>query len=435
MSIVVSSASAGMASEPLLPYPVRLESGPWFAAGTMLDGPAVHEQLRRAYAEPATARPRAVYVHVPFCGSICSFCALYTRAVAPDAHGVFDEYLDAVRRSLERHPWRSLGCPPTTVHFGGGTPLFLGLSRFATLARAVGEAFGQSATCEWAVETTTSSIDAETMDVLRDLGFGRVHLGIQTLHDETRSRVGRHEPGATAIRRIEALVAAGFNVSVDLIIGFEGVGGATVNDDLRRLYAAGVRMFSICELRERGATRLGIADPSRKSRETYDIWHGIWSAMADHGLRPIHLGQFGRTQDDNRYFTHPARGEDCVAIGPYAHGSCGDLYFGNLLLPDYYHALRAGRTPIASGIEYGEPARVIRALERELMAHAVTAATLAAMTDMFAGRFSALLARWRAYGLLQPGADPVALTADGSWFVGNMIAEARRLSDNTIAVM
>ena len=70
-------------------------------------------------------------------------------------------------------------------------------------------------------------------------------------------------------------------------------------------------------------------------------WLEFWDLMHALGLQPIHHGQFGRSQADNLYYTHPARGEDCVAIGPYANGSAASVWYANLLLPDYIAAVQA----------------------------------------------------------------------------------------------
>jgi oxygen-independent coproporphyrinogen-3 oxidase len=416
-----------------LPYLRRIEAGPWFSVGTPLDGGVVEDRLRAAPPRGGETGRYCVYVHVPFCASICSFCALYTRAVPPEAVDVLDEYLDLARRSLDVHPWRRCGQPPTTVHFGGGTPLYLGVPRFAALVHALQDAFGNAPDCEWAIETTTSSLDEDTVDGLVDLGFSRIHLGIQTLDDPTRVRIGRHETGAKAIERIRALEARGLFTSVDLIIGFDGVDRAVVEDDLRRLYDAGVRMFSICELRERGTIRLGVHDLVERAGRNHAIWRMIWDFMASVDLAPIHLGQFGRAQGDNLYFTHPARGESCAAIGPYAHGSAGDMYYGNRLLPDYYEALRAGRSAIGMGVDYAEDARVIRELERDLLAHRVPRATLNRVVDLYPDHFPPMLDTWLRRDLLRDAGDEgVVHTADGSWFVGNMIDEARAMLDPVV---
>jgi anaerobilin synthase len=419
----------------MLAYSQRLESAPWFSVGEQLDGPAAHQRVLAVRQRDAT-RPYCVYVHVPFCETMCSFCALYTFGVGPNADAVFDRYLDVLLASLPGNPWAGAAQPPTTVHFGGGTPLSLGRKRFSTLVRALKGAFGTSPACEWAIETTTSSLDPETVDALEGLGFRRIHLGIQTLDDATRARLGRRETGARAVERLLMLAGRGFLASVDLIIGFEGVSPRIVEDDLRRLYDAGVRMFSICELRERSAVRLGIRDAGEQARRNYALWRTIWSFMEAAGLPPIHLGQFGRNQADNLYFTHPARGDDCVAIGAYAHGSADDVSYGNRLLPDYYDAVLAGRTPIAMGVDYRAAERVIRTLERELLAHEVSAAAIDGMRAAYGGAFEPIFDRWIGAALLQPakGGASFTLTADGSWFVGNMIEDARALASAGVQV-
>lgn len=412
----------------MTPYHQRIESGPWFSAGDQLDGDAATERLRnyRRRCGP-TPPPYAVYVHVPFCESICSFCALYTHGVGAAAVDVFDEYIDHIRGCLDSHLWAGSSTPPTTVHFGGGTPLSLGLHRFSILVRALTEAFGTASTCEWAIETTTSSADRRTVDTLIALGFRRIHLGIQTLQDDVRARIGRRENGATAISRIESLHASGLSTSVDLILGLEGVGEHEVRNDLSRLYDAGVRMFSICELRHR---RPRLRD-SEAAAQHYSLWLAVWRFMEERRLLPIHIGQFGRSQADNLYFTHPARQEDCVAIGPYAHGTAGDLYYGNLLLPSYYAAIRAGISTIAMAVDYRRTERVARSLERELIAHRVSDDALRALDRCYPDAFEPILQSWSAKGLLDrdPAGAGYQLTAAGSWFVGNMVDEVRAIAE------
>lgn len=156
-------------------YPSRLEAGPWFSVGEQLDGPAANQRVL-ALRDGSAQRPRpyVVYVHVPFCESICSFCALYTFGLRNRTDARLDQYLDAVLCSLEQNPWYRAAEPPTTVHFGGGTPLVLGMPRFERLVRGLIDAFGTSPACEWAVETTTSALDARTVDALEALNFQRI---------------------------------------------------------------------------------------------------------------------------------------------------------------------------------------------------------------------------------------------------------------------
>jgi oxygen-independent coproporphyrinogen-3 oxidase len=412
-----------------LPFDRRVEVGPWFEVGEAMDGAGVWRHLETRYGSEPSPR-YCVYVHVPFCASRCSYCALYTRAVRADAHATFDEYVDLAIQSVQEHPARRVSHAPTTVHFGGGTPLQIGLKRLGQLTGALRTCFGASSDCEWALETTTSSIHADTAAALRELGFGRIHLGIQTLDDGVRHRMRRRESGRTALEKIEALQSEGFLVSVDLIIGFEGGTEAVVHEDLRLLYETGVRTFSICELRTLMAGKSGTPRDRANAEDNFPIWKVAWRFMESRGLIPIHLGQFANRPEDNLYFTHPARGEDCVAIGPYAHGSAGRVYFGNLLLPAFYDSLRRGLSPIESGVLYDEAVRQLRALERGLLGHRLARNTVRLGSSAYGDRFDRIFTSWEEDGLVLAGRaqEPYRLSLEGSWFVGNMVQQVRGLA-------
>ncbi len=315
------------------------------------------------------------------------------------------------------------------MHFGGGTPLTLGLPRLSALVRTLRRAFGSSARCEWAIETTVSSLDAAALDALSSLEFRRIHLGIQTLDDDTRRRIGRREPSAAALRLVRELIARGFFPSADLIIGLEGAGPGVVESDLRQLHEAGIRMFSVCELRGRAGQAPTPGEERERERRHRDLWSVIWAFMGEAGLQQIHLGQFGRSQADNLYYTHPARGENCVALGPYAHGSAGDVYYGNLLLEPYLTAGRSGSSPIAHGVRYGAAERPVLRLERDLLTNRVNSTLLDDVAAGYPDAFPPLVQKWLASGLLVESSRPgsFTLSREGSWFVGNMVEDGRAM--------
>lgn len=408
----------------------RLEPGPWLRAGQMFSGEAAADVLRTAAEDDRqNGHPYCIYVHIPFCLSRCSYCALYTMEVKDDRDKVFSTFLERFKRSLEIHPQRGRLPAPVTVHFGGGTPLALGIDRFLELREAVRAAFGDSALCEWALESTTSDLDERTSAALKEAGFKRLHLGVQTLEDKVRRRIGRREPGETVIAKVGPLIAAGFLLSVDLIIGFDGFSQVMLERDLRRLFGAGIRMFSICELR---ALTGGKTDPRGKLRESSRnraLWRTIWGFMREHGLRPIHAGQFGRSDRDNLFYTHPSRREYCLALGPYAQGSAQNMIYGNLLLPGYLEAVRQGRSCVDYAVIYPERIQRLRDLEGDLMTHRISRETLVEAFEAWGGALRSIWDEWLGHELVIPaeGADYL-LSEEGSWFVGNMIWQARGLA-------
>ena len=415
----LTPAHSRPAEKPL--YQSRFEVGPWFEAGRSVDGRSVQDHLT------AARGPYCLYIHVPFCDKRCNFCALYTFVLGADREAGYERYLEMVSRSVASHPVGSRNQAPTTVHFGGGTPLTIGEERLAALTANLRSHFGDSEDCEWAIETTTSSIDRATASALAALGFRRIHLGIQTLDDDIRCRLGRRETARQALGKLTLLHEEGFFPSVDLIIGFDGYTVATLESDLDQLWREGIRMFSVCELRHR---RPQIRDGSAEQRQierNHACWRRLWEVLSDRGLRPIHLGQFGRSQRDNLYYTHPARREDCVALGPYSHGSCGRLYYANQLLPRYYRSVRAGEPAVKLAVLYDEEIQVCRDLESELLAHQVSRPTVAAFVALYP-RAAATIEAWLEHGLLVEDGGGYALTCDGSWFVGNMVHHGRELA-------
>ena len=408
-------------------YAQRVETGPWFGVGKTLSGEQAYIKLQNI-GSANDNRKQCLYVHIPFCETICSFCALYTKAVKSTQKHIFDEYLSYVLRSLDNHPCVRPSQPPTTVHIGGGSPLHIGLERFTLLTNGLRKAFGDSEKTEWALETTTSSINEETLRILQQLNYQRIHLGIQTLDDSIRVGLGRRETGKQCVAKIEQLHKYEFLTSVDLIIGFDGMTEDVLMRDLSTLYDAGIRMFSICELRFRSLRDRNRLHTPQRLTHNRRLWQCIWNFMEEHGLVPIHLGQFGRDDNDNLYFTHPARGEDCVAIGPYAHGSSGLLYYSNKLLPEYYTAVEEQVSPIAHAVLYDDSIQAIRQLESQLLSHTVTEDVLAQVERFYGTAFLDIFQNWLHHSLLNKAEENAfRLSVDGSWFVGNMIEHLRHL--------
>ncbi len=408
-------------------YAQRLEAHPWFESGNKLEGTKAF-QLLKQQTENHLSRAYCVYVHIPFCDSICDFCALYTKAVKHDQDAVFDAYLDTTLSAIREHPLANIGTTPTTVHFGGGTPLHIGMERFSQLVYVLRDALGFDASTEWAIEVTTSSLTEDTLNALKALNFKRIHLGIQTLDDNIRQSCRRRETKSQCLEKVSLVEQAGFHQSVDLIIGLDGMTEAIVLQDLEQLYEAGVRMFSLCELRHRSNRQYAQCHTKDRLEQNYQFWQVIWAFMSERDLKPIHIGQFGRDYEDNLYYTHPARQEDCMAIGPYAHGSCGDLYYSNKLLPEYDKSDVAIDGLIQHAVQYPDSIQMIRHLESELLAHHVSKKILSVVKDYYGADFSTILTGWLKQGyLLQVSDHEYTLSCDGSWYVGNMCLHLRQL--------
>jgi oxygen-independent coproporphyrinogen-3 oxidase len=164
----------------------------------------------------AAGRDVSLYIGVPWCEKICSFCNFaYSTKADPTDHAV---YLDDLRQDVSR--FLAVGDTRVrSIYFGGGTPTYLAphlLKRHLSQITQMPEvAAGSGITCEF----STSTIDSEKLDVMLAAGVTRVSTGFQSLDDDTRSRANLVGTGKEAIQAIDLVLERLPNFNVDVIYG------------------------------------------------------------------------------------------------------------------------------------------------------------------------------------------------------------------------
>ena len=153
-----------------------------------------------------------LYLHVPFCTSICNYCN-FNR-------GLFDAPLKAhyVRALADEVRAAGDGAPVDTIFFGGGTPSLLEPEEIAALIAACGAAFDLAPDAEVTLEANPETVDAQALRGWIDAGVNRVSLGVQSLLDTELARLGRRHSAARAKDAIGLARAAGCDVSADLML-------------------------------------------------------------------------------------------------------------------------------------------------------------------------------------------------------------------------
>jgi oxygen-independent coproporphyrinogen-3 oxidase len=164
--------------------------------------------------EPSTLNPepRGLYLHVPFCQAICSYCN-FNRGLLDEA--LKAQYVDALEREIRR----ASGGVADTIFFGGGTPSLLQPAEIARLIQACRDTFTVDPDAEVTLETNPETATAERLAAFRDAGVNRLSFGVQSFDDEELRRLGRIHTAARAVEAIEAAVETGFrSVSFDLML-------------------------------------------------------------------------------------------------------------------------------------------------------------------------------------------------------------------------
>lgn len=408
-----------------IPLPV------WARYGLSQSGEEAWKSLRADLVvnPDAAQRGLCIYIHIPFCESKCSFCDCYSFQLRRNVPAHRAAYTTALRTEIAA--WADLGGlaerPVSTIHLGGGTPLFLGLDALAELTGDLRRHFAIDSRTEWAHETTTSEYTPTAAAGMTELGFTRVHFGVQTLNNPVRALIRRREPAQVVLDKVCQALAAGQVVSVDLIFGLPGQTLASFLEDIRVMAQAGVHGFSLYELQSspqnQSFSQQTVLGQTHRKFISYLYFQAGARYLIALGYRQNLFNHFALPADKNLYFTFPTRREDCLAIGAIADGVFGDFHYRHPEYLPYRKAIQPGSPGLLGGRRRTPAESLIFPLETQILSTHLDEAEFSRRLGAEASQ--ALLAPWCAAHLIEPGSQTgeLRLSPSGSWFAGAMMAQ------------
>ncbi|MFL5817886.1 MAG: radical SAM family heme chaperone HemW [Conexibacter sp.] len=372
------------------------------------------------------ARPFGVYVHVPFCATRCGYCDFntYTPAELTDGTGR-GGYVGAVLAELALAR-RVLGdgTPRAgTVFFGGGTPTLLAPGELAEILRAIDETFGLAPGAEVTTEANPESVEPASLAALREAGFTRISLGMQSAAPHVLATLDRtHTPGRAAEAAREARAAGLEHVSLDLIYGTPGESDDDWRGSLEAALAAEPDHVSAYGLIVEPGTRLAAqvrrgelpAPDQDVLADRYELAEQLLGAA---GFAWYEISNWAAAPDARcRHNVAYWRGGDWWGVGPGAHSHVGGVRWWNVLRPAAYAArLAAGESP-AHAREVLDPAA--RRFERIMLETCLADGLDTALLDD-AGRAAAQ--RAVADGLATFDGDRLVLTLRGRLLADSVV--------------
>jgi len=366
-------------------------------------------QLPAAAARELAGAPFAVYVHVPFCRTRCGYCDFNTYTAAELGSGASRESYAGQAIAEIAFARKVLGpaAPPAgAVFFGGGTPTLLRPADLGAILRAIDGELGLAATAEITVEANPESVDRASLDGLREAGFTRVSLGMQSSAPHVLAVLERaHSPGRAARCAGWARQAGFSQVSLDLIYGTPGESDADWRRSVEDAIAAAPDHLSAYALTVEEGTRLAARIrrgeiPAPDDDALADRYAAADELLAAAGFRWYEIsnwaaGPGAQCRHNLVYWT----GGNWWGIGPGAHSHVGGVRWWNVRHPAAY----ARR--VAAGVSPGQGREVLTGEQRR-MERVMLTARLASGCDLrelrAGGRRAA--ARAVADGLAEPGA-------------------------------
>ena len=285
----------------------------------------------------------SLYVHIPFCVKKCLFCSF--AVTIGQAHRV-DEYLEALTKEAQQHKGRVI----KTVYLGGGTPTFINAKQLAQLVGDLRRNFKIMDDAEWAIEINPEDIDAAKARTLKELGFTRVSLGVQSFNDAYLKFLGRAHDSAQALRAFEILRAAGFkNISVDVMYGFPKQTRAELAADLNAALDLHSEHISLYTLTIEPNSRFYATQMKLDSDEKLaDDFSFVSDTLEQAGLKQYEVSNFAKLGFESRHNMGYWTGVEYIGLGMGAHSFVDGRRFWNTEhLKEYLEKTGAGASPMA----------------------------------------------------------------------------------------
>lgn len=396
----------------------------------------------RYLAERATASsnpPLSVYVHLPFCESLCYFCGC-NKIITQD-HGRAAEYLRYLDKEIALTA-QHLGPDRKTMqlHLGGGTPTFLSAAELTQLMESLREHFDFAPDAELGVEIDPRTVTDATLSMLAGLGFNRTSFGVQDFDPAVQAAVNRIQPLEMVEKALVASRNAGFqSVNVDLIYGLPKQTLASFNrtlDQVIRLSPDRIALYNYAHLPSRfKAQRLIVASDLPLAEDRLQIFLMSTRRLLEAGYVYIGLDHFAKPDDElnkarldgslHRNFQgYTTRAEcDLVGLGVSAIGKVGNSYSQSVrTLNAYYQYLDQGRLPTEKGYDLTPDDVLRRQIIMTLMCSMpLNFAVINAQHNIdFLTYFAPELLRLQQYeeaGLMETTEDGIAITPKGRLFV------------------
>jgi len=257
----------------------------------------------------------SAYLHIPFCASTCDFCAFYQEQ--PERAKI-ERYLAGMERELALVP---SGTPFETAFWGGGTPGLLPADDLRRLGEAMVRAGGRPA--EWSVELAPSSVRADKLRALREVGVTRVSLGVQSFDDATLEALGRRHSTKQIREAWDLVRAAGFaSTNLDLIFAVPGQDEARWEADLRAAIALAPDHLSTYCLTFEEDTAMFVKLSQGKVRIDRDLearlYRRTWATLRDAGYAQYEVSNFARSGHACRHNLATWEMREWIGYGPSA---------------------------------------------------------------------------------------------------------------------
>ncbi len=383
--------------------------------------------------------PLSLYIHIPFCESVCYYCAC--NKVITKHHERAAEYLDVMAQEVALHvAVLGSGQGVSQLHLGGGTPTFLSDDELSQLMAMLHQAFRIAPGAEISIEVDPRTASPDRLRHFARLGFNRLSFGVQDFDPDVQKAVHRVQPYASVRDLMAAAREIGFeSINADLIYGLPKQtpeSFARTIAQIADLRPDRIALYAYAHLPQRfKPQRRIIIEQLPPPDHRVQMLGGAIAGFIAAGYTYIGMDHFALPGDSlaaakrqgrlHRNFQGYSTQPDCdlIALGVSAIGRMGSTYSQNAKTVDeYYDAVRQGQFPVVRGLALTRDDTVRRAVVMALMCQgrldfeSIELSHLISMKDYFEPELEEL-AELQKLGLCELSPGAVQVTPTGWYFV------------------
>jgi len=331
------------------------------------------------------ALPLSIYVHIPFCESLCFYCAC--NKIITKRHERGTEYLQYLRKEIDLHVATiGAGHAISQLHLGGGSPTFLNDDELTELMKMLRENFLLVPGGEYSIEIDPRTVDEKRLAHFAQLGFNRLSFGVQDFDADVQKAVHRIQPVDEVFNLVDEARRLGFDsINVDLIYGLPKQTpesfARTISQVSKLIKPDRIALYAYAHLPERFKPQRHIdAADLPSAQEKVTMLSNAMDAFLASGYVYIGMDHFALPNDElavakrqgrlhrnfQGYSTQPEC--DLISLGVSAIGRVGATYSQNAkTVEEYYGYLDQGRFPVVRGLALSHDDLVRRAVIMALM--------------------------------------------------------------------
>lgn len=288
-----------------------------------------------------------IYIHIPFCKQRCRYCAFYSTT----QHHLQERYTDALCLELRARKNYIKGERVDTIYLGGGTPSLLTSEQLERIVGTIEREYTINPIAERTIECNPDDLTPTHLAMLRQRGFNRISMGVQSFNDDILRTLGRRHTADSAREAVKNARAAGFdNISIDLMFALPGSTPQTWENDLRNAIELHPDHISAYNLTYEEGTPLFRALQKGDIKELTEEeniaqFNSLIEKLKEAGYRHYEISNFARPGRESRHNSSYWNDTPYIGCGAGAHSYDGTSRGWNIAdVAQYIKGINSGNT-------------------------------------------------------------------------------------------